>query len=350
MLELWSQYWAATRKRVRGAAAADLEDAVGAGRRRQRPTRSLLLVETREEFGEVLRTLAIGMLIEHRGLTHRPRGTRHAQHRGTSVAEERTDNTLGSLRQLADVTRISKSTLSDWFKGTRLPGPTALRNFAIVVGATETEAAELIQVRDRLAKVRGSGRASEHSPLVHTARAIELSVDTTEIEALRNLTGSLLETTQKRQQRRVDRPPATTSDFDEVLRDRYLLWVAATAPLTGAKHRAPITGELLEREKHAAARLNELLNDRDSDAHRAFNLAKARTEIGQKSASYFWELIDRAYGEAPPRPPRQDRDGDWAGWELFHYSNPLRRMGEFGGGADAEHSSPVETDDSEDPQ
>ncbi|MFG1913024.1 helix-turn-helix domain-containing protein [Kribbella sp. NPDC048928] len=58
---------------------------------------------------------------------------------------------LPTLRALEDKTGIPKSTLSEWFKGQRLPTAQRLYDFAEALGTTPKEQTELWQVRDRLA-------------------------------------------------------------------------------------------------------------------------------------------------------------------------------------------------------
>jgi transcriptional regulator with XRE-family HTH domain len=59
---------------------------------------------------------------------------------------------LPTLRALADLTGIPKSTLAEWFSGQRLPSVKRLYDFAEALGTTSKEQSELWQVRDRLAR------------------------------------------------------------------------------------------------------------------------------------------------------------------------------------------------------
>lgn len=346
-LALWSQYWVATRKRVRGARAAT-ETAVdntrgsdiypaGNGRGRvTRPTRSALLIQTQNEFGALLRTLAMSMLDRQRMHLAEPPAPGHAQHRGISAQKQRKNDqqlqkrpeTRSSLRQLAAATGISRSTLSNWFTGSRLPGPYALRDFAIIVGATETETAELLQVRDQLDRARGG--AATQGPLFQTARAIAESADTREMEALRTYTGSLLETTQKRQQQRHDEQSSyaalrssnnDAASLDDLVREKLVLWAAATTPLVGGpKHRRAIPiDELVDREQFDAARLAELLEDRDSATDRTINTVKARAEIDEHSTLSLRELFDGTPSEQTS--VRRDDSRGRTTSELHHHSS-----------------------------
>jgi transcriptional regulator with XRE-family HTH domain len=134
VLRLWEQLWIATNDTVRDAGDPDVGRAA-----------TLNHITTPKGFGDHLRAFSC----------------RKEKH---------------TLRTLAQITGVPRSTLADWFSGRRVPSVGRLYQFAGTLDATQKEQDELRQVRDRLDADQKAATALEnftHQVVGSTADAYE---------------------------------------------------------------------------------------------------------------------------------------------------------------------------------
>jgi transcriptional regulator with XRE-family HTH domain len=250
-LQKWEQYWN----------AVDLVAGRGAGRLKRK--RELHRVTSVPEFGEYLQSMA------NRG---RPQ----------------------SLRQLGAATGIGKSTIADWFRGITLPTAGHVYQYAQMLGASELEVDELLEVRDRL-ESEGNGS----SELARTLAAIRSSNGGGPLtEAAHQVSAALAEAEKRRLVRVEPRKRGqvrTSGKFEKkagTARKRTTAtWVAyneqklvasdlaqAIAPQQPARH---VAGALEVRARdaarEAAARRLDVLQEEAADAVEAARASTAAT-------------------------------------------------------------------------